>query len=313
MTLHPQAVRALELWAQGPQVTDPGFGPEDVVALRQAARDAAATEAKEEVGAVEEVDANGVPCRLYRPAGVAATGVLVHLHGGGFVFGDLDTHDGQSRRLTNRTGLAILAVDYRRPPEHPFPAAVQDTDTAWAWLLREGERLDLDLSAPSVLGDSAGANLALGLALRHPERLAAAVLVYPFLDPDLAAPSYDREDGGGLSRAEARWYWQQYVDAPDDLAHPDLAPLRSDRARLARIGSPVLVQAAEHDPLVDENRLLVDRLREAGVDVRLTTYPGMVHGFWRHPQLFDAAEEALAEVATFLRRPAINGANGTVW
>ena len=304
MTLHPQALRALELWAQGPQVTDPGFGPEDIATLRQAARDAAATEAKEAVGAVEDVDADGVPCRLYRPAGVAAPGVLVHLHGGGFVFGDLDTHDGQSRRLANRTALTVFAVDYRRPPEHRFPAAVEDTDTAWAWLLREGERLGLDLSRPAVVGDSAGANLALGLALRHPERLGSAVLVYPFLDPDLAAASYDREDGGGLSRAEARWFWQQYVDSPDDLAHPDLAPLRSDRARLARITAPVLVQAAEHDPLVDENRLLVDRLREAGVDVRLTTYPGMVHGFWRHPHLFDAAEEALAEVAAFLREHA---------
>ncbi|HEX4976269.1 MAG TPA: alpha/beta hydrolase, partial [Nocardioides sp.] len=219
----------------------------------------------------------------------------------GFVFGDLDTHDGQARRLANRTGRAVLSVDYRRPPEHRFPAAVQDTDTAWAWLLREGEGRGLDLSAPAVVGDSAGGNLALGLALRHPEQVAAAVLVYPFLDPDLAAGSYEREDGGGLSRAQARWFWQQYVDSPDDLAHPDLAPLRSERARLARIRGPVLVQVAEHDPLVDEDRLLADRLREAGVDVRLTTYPGMVHGFWRHPQLFDAAEVALAEVAAFLR------------
>ena len=175
---------------------------------------------------------------------------------------------------------------------------------------REGGRRDLEVARPVVVGDSAGANLALGLALRHPERVAATVLVYPFLDPDLAAPSYDREDGGGLSRAEARWYWQQYVDSPDDLAHPDLAPLRSDRERLGRIAGPVLVQAAEHDPLVDENRLLVDRLADAGVDVRVSTYPGMVHGFWRHPQLFDAAEQALAEIADFLRRP-VDGADGT--
>jgi acetyl esterase len=218
------------------------------------------------------------------------------------VFGDLDTHDAQARRVANRTGLAVLAVDYRRPPEHRFPAAVHDTDRAWAWLLREGADRGLGTARPVVLGDSAGANLALGLALRHPGHVAATVLVYPFLDPALAAPSYEREGGGGLSRAEARWYWQQYVDSPHDLEHPDLAPLRSDPARLAAIGGPVLVQAAEHDPLVDENRLLADRLREVGVDVHLTTYAGMVHGFWRHPELFDAAEDSLAETAAFLDR-----------
>jgi len=304
VALHPQAVQALERWAQGPQVTDPGLGTDGIATLRRAAREEAATEPKEAVGSVEDLDADGVGCRLYRPAGVEAPGVLVHLHGGGFVFGDVDTHDAQCRRLANRTGLAVLAVDYRRPPEHRFPAAVDDTDTSWAWLLREGGRLGLATSRLAVVGDSAGANLALGLSLRHPDGLTATVLVYPFLDPGLAAPSYEREDGGGLSRAEARWYWEQYAASAEDLTHPDLAPLRSDRARLARISGPVLVLAAEHDPLVDENRQLANRLGEAGVDVRLTTYPGMVHGFWRHPALFDATEEALGEVAAFLREHA---------
>jgi acetyl esterase len=304
VTLHPQAVRALELWAQGPQVTDPGFGAEEIAALRRAAVEAAAGEAKEPVGAVEDVDAGGVRSRLYRPADTGehdVPGVLVYLHGGGFVFGDLDTHDGQSRRLANRTGLAVLAVDYRRPPEHRFPAAADDASTVLRWVRLTGPSLGLDPTRVVLCGDSAGANLALVATLRDPGRVSATVLAYPFLDPDLAAPSYEREDGGGLTRAEARWYWQQYVDTPDDLTHPDLAPLRSSRPRLAAVAEPVLVQAAEHDPLVDENRLLAELLREAGVDVHLTTYPGMVHGFWRHPHLFDAAADALAEVSAFVR------------
>lgn len=311
MTLHPQAVRALELWREGPQVGDPGFGPAQIASRREAAREAAAAEHKEPVGTVQEVDADGVPCRLYRPAGDETRGVLVHLHGGGFVFGDLDTHDGQSRRLANRTGLAVLAVDYRRPPEHRFPAAADDATTALLWVRRHADGLGLDRSRVVLCGDSAGANLALVATLREPGHVRATVLVYPFLDPELAGESYVREDGGGLSRADARWYWQQYGASPDDLTHPDLAPLRSDRARFATIAEPVLVLAAEHDPLIDEDRLLVGRLREAGVDVRLTTYPGMVHGFWRHPHLFDAAEEALAEVAAFLRGRALDGADGT--
>lgn len=301
MTLHPQSVRALELWARGPQVTDPGFDAAGIGALRREALLAAAGEEKEPVGAVEDVDARGVPCRLYRPAAVDLPGVLVYLHGGGFVFGDLDTHDGQSRRLANRTGLAVLAVDYRRPPEHRFPSAVDDASSALRWARTEADGAGLDATRVALCGDSAGANLALVATLRDPDEVCATVLAYPFLDPDLAAPSYEREDGGGLSRAEARWYWEQYAASQADLADPDLAPLRSSRERLSQLQEPVLVQAAEHDPLVDENRLLADRLREAGVEVTLTTYPGMVHGFWRYPALFDAAEEALAEVAAFLR------------
>lgn len=300
MTLHPQAVRALELWAAGPQVGDPGFGPDGLRALRAATRDAAAAEPREPVGAVEDVDATGVPCRLYRPAGLEVPGVLVYLHGGGFALGDLETHDAQSRRLANRTGLAVLAVDYRRPPEHPFPAAADDASTALRWVRRDAGRLGLDPARIVLCGDSAGANLALVATLREPGQVRATVLAYPFLDPDLAGESYAREDGGGLSRAQARWYWQHYAASAADLTHPDLAPLRSPRQRFAQIQEPVLVQAAEHDPLVDEDRLLVDRLREAGVEVTLTTYPGMVHGFWRQPALFDAAEEALAEIADFL-------------
>ena len=298
--LHPQARRALDLWAQGPQVTDPGFGPAGVALLRSRARGAAAAEPREPVARTEELDADGVPCRLHVPEDAGRPGVLVFLHGGGFVFGDLDTHDGQARRLANRTGLAVLSVDYRRPPEHRFPAAPDDVDTSLRWLVRVGEGHGLDPTRLVLLGDSAGGNLALVATLRNPGLVRATVLVYPFLDPDLFAPSY-RGTEGGLTRDEARWYWEQYAAVPDDLADPDLAPLRSPDSRLATISEPVLVQIAEHDPLSDENRLLVDRLTTAGADVRATTYPGMVHGFWRHPALFDAAEQALAEIADFLR------------
>ncbi|MGN6576877.1 MAG: alpha/beta hydrolase, partial [Nocardioides sp.] len=239
--LHPQARYALELWAQGPQVTDAGFGIEDVVAMRAAAVAAAASEPREPVARTEDLDADGVPCRLHVPDGEGPPGVLVFLHGGGFAFGDLDTHDGQARRLANRTGLAVLSVDYRRPPEHPFPAAPDDVDTSLRWLVRTGGRLGLDPTRLALVGDSAGGNLALVATLRNPGLARATVLVYPFLDPDLAAPSYGGYDGG-LTRGEARWYWQQYAGAPDDLEDQDLAPLRSPDARLATIGEPVLVQ-----------------------------------------------------------------------
>jgi acetyl esterase len=124
MVLHPRAEAAVALWSREP------------------------------VGRVEDLDADGVPCRLFRPEG--ASGVIVFLHGGGFVFGDLDSHDAQSRRVANRTGMAVLAVDYRRPPEHRFPAGVDDVDAAVAWLTLNASSAGLDLTRMVALGDSAG-------------------------------------------------------------------------------------------------------------------------------------------------------------
>ncbi|QNN53409.1 alpha/beta hydrolase [Nocardioides mesophilus] len=294
--LHPQAEQAIALWSAGPSCADPGFGPADVAEVRRAALAEAGREPMEPVDRVEDVDAGGVRCRLHVPAG--ADGTLVFLHGGGFVFGEVGTHDAQSRRLANRTGRAVLTVDYRRPPEHPFPAAPDDVDAALAWLRDAGAAAGLPTARLAVLGDSAGGNLALVAALRHPGAFDAAVLVYPFLDPEQQAASYDEQDNEALSAAEARWYWQQYAATPDDLRHPDLAPLRaSSFAGLP----PTLVQVAEHDVLVGEDLELARRIAADGGTVRTTTYPGMIHGFWRHPQLFDAAEQALAEAADFLR------------
>jgi acetyl esterase len=310
--LHRQARAALALWSEGPSVADPGFGPADVEKQRRLALEAAAEETKEPVGSVEDVDADGVRCRLYRPApadegsaqavpdgrGQAA---VVFLHGGGFVFGDVDTHDAQSRRLANRTGMVVLAVDYRRPPEHRFPAAPDDVDAALAWVRGNADELGVDTGRLVALGDSAGGNLALVAALRNPGTVAAAVLVYPFIDPSGRHYTAER-DNTGLSSGECRWYWQQYAATQADLSHPDLAPIGSP---LLGTLPPTLVQVAEHDILHGEDVELVRRIDGAGGTVTASTYPGMIHGFWRHPQLFDAAEEALAEAAAFLSR--------TVW
>lgn len=289
--LHPQSRAAVEAAATEPKVFDPGF---DIEESRRAARAAAAAEPREDVAEVHDLDADGVPVRVHRPDG-ARPGVVVHLHGGGFVFHDNDVHDGLARRLANRSGHAVVSVDYRRPPEHRFPAAPDDVSTVLAWLEREGDGHGL-VGPVAAHGDSAGGNLALVAALRHPGRLRALALLYPFLDPAQGFDSY-RTAADGFDPREAAWYWQQYAATPADLEHPDLAPLRSDR--LATL-PPTLVTTAEHDPLRDEGEHLVQLLAEAGVEVTGTRYLGQVHGFYRHPTAFDAAEPMLQAAAAFL-------------
>jgi acetyl esterase len=291
VALHPQARAAVAAAAADQPVHDPDF---DIEQSRAAALEAAASDRREPVDDVRDVDADGVRCRLYQPA--AADGVVVHLHGGGFVFHDIDVHDAAARRLANRSGMAVMSVDYRRPPEHRFPAAPDDVDTALRWLAREAPGLGLDLPT-FVHGDSAGGNLALVAALRNPGRFAGVALIYPFLDPTARFDSY-RTVADGFEPAEAAWYWEQYAD-PEHLTDPDLAPLLSDR--LASL-PPTLVVTAEHDPLRDEGEELVRLLAEAGVEVVGTRYLGQVHGFWRHADVFDAAEPLMRQVAAFLRQ-----------
>ena len=289
--LYPQSRAAIEAAAAEPDVGSPAF---DLAATRERQRALAAKEPREPVAEVCDVDADGVPCRAYRPDG--ARGVVVHLHGGGFALNDVDVHDAAARRLANRSGAAVLSVDYRRPPEHRFPAAPDDVDTALRWLRREGPSYGLPPEALVAHGDSAGANLALVAALRNPGLFRALVLIYPFVDAQMAEASYDTEVGG-LDRAEARWYWAQYASSPEDFRDPDFSPCASDR-----LGTlpPTLVVTAEHDPLRDEGERLAARMVEAGVSVVATRYLGMVHGFWRHVDAFDAAEPLTRQVAGFL-------------
>ncbi|WGL53558.1 alpha/beta hydrolase [Nocardioides sp. BP30] len=283
MTLYRAAAEAVAGYAQQPKLSEISIADE-----RAAAQEAAAAEPREVVATVEDVDANGVRCRLYRPAD-ARPGLVVHVHGGGFVFHDIDVHDAAVRRFANRAGLSVLSVDYRRPPEDRFPSAVQDVDAVVAWL--EGR----DQPGPLfVHGDSAGGNLALVAALRHPGRFTAAALIYPFLDPSQGFDSYDTA-ADGFDREEAAWYWQQYAADPTDLTDPDLAPLLSDR-----LGTlpPTLVVTAEHDPLRDEGEELARRLDARGVDVTATRYLGQVHGFWRGA--LPASDRLMRQVSGFL-------------
>lgn len=267
----------------------------EVATMRAEMASEARAEARAELGPrlarVADIDAAGVPCRLYEPT--ITHGLMLYFHGGGFVYGDLDTHDVHCRRMAAQTGWTVLAVHYRRAPEDRFPAAVEDAETVAQWLASG----PLELGVPTQLavsGDSAGANLALGVALRHRDLFSAQVLVYPFLDPSCA--SYDTTIKEPDFDIEAlAWFWKLYVDQPD----------RSD-VRLDPLAAPdfkgmprTLVQFGALDVLTTPGEQLVERLRADEVEVDSITYPGVGHGFWRHDDN-DQHPLALADLADFL-------------
>jgi acetyl esterase len=302
--LYPEARAAVEAAALETPVWVEGY---DVAAAREANRAFALAEVPEDVAEVVDLDADGVRVRLFRPAAGtevgaqraskgADPGLVLHLHGGGFVFHDVDVHDRPCRRLANRLGMAVLSVDYRLAPEHRFPAAPDDVDTVLDWLDHSGT--ELNRGPTFVHGDSAGGNLALVAALRHPGRFRAAVLVYPFLDPTAGFPSYELGATSAFDPREAAWYWQQYAATEADLSNIDLAPLLSDSGRLGTL-PPTLVVTAEHDPLRDEGEHLAARIAEAGGDVTCTRYLGQLHGFWRHAA-FPASEQLILHTCAFL-------------
>lgn len=280
----------------GGQVSDVDHRPPDVEAIRRAMADDAAGHEREPVRHVVDVDA-GVPCRVYVPD--APRGTLIFAHGGGFVFGDLDTHDAHMRRIVNRTGWAVIAVHYRRSPEHSYPAAVEDMDRALRWLDEDGRSCGVPTTPAAVIGDSAGAKLALVLALGHPGRFAAVVLVYPFVDPRLRFVSTAPEKSAAA--ADARWYWDVYLGDGVDPADPAVSPIDSpDLGALP----PVLIVTAGQDYLCGENEELARRIAAAGGEVAVDHHSGVDHGFWRRPDSHPESERSLATLASFLGRVA---------
>jgi acetyl esterase len=260
-----------------------------------------------EVGRIEDRTIPGpsgvIPIRLTAPAGDAPFPALVFFHSGGWVVGSIATHDGLCRALAAASGVAVVSVDYRLAPEHPFPAAVDDAYAATAWVAAHGAEIGVDGGRIAVGGDSAGGNLAAVVARLARDRggppIALQALLYPATDYDLDSPSYcEFADGYLLTREAMAWYWDRYVPAPSGRRDPSASPLRADRLEGL---PPALVITAEYDVLRDEAESYAARLSEAGVDVRMTRYDGMIHGFLRRLALFDRARDALEEVAAGLR------------
>ncbi len=247
--------------------------------------------------------AGDLPVRLYRPAGARTPAPLVvYLHGGGWVTGGLDTHDGCCRYLADRAGVLVLAVDYRLAPEHPFPAAVEDAVAAFRWAVAKAADIGADPERVAVAGDSAGGNLAAVVSqvttAEGGPRPALQVLVYPVTDLSAKHPSYRLfTDGFFLTEAQMDWYRGHYI-GDEDGTDPRISPLLAeDLTGLP----PAYIATAGFDVLRDEGEAYARRLQAAGVPTTLRRHPGLVHGFTGAASLGRTPGRAVDEIASALR------------
>jgi acetyl esterase len=259
---------------------------------------------------VRDLSADGphgpIPLRLYRPvpAGGGALPVLVYYHGGGWVIGDLDTHDVLCRELALGSGCAVVAVDYRMGPEHRFPAAVDDCIAATYWVRRNAASLGVDAGRLAVGGDSAGGNLAAAVAIAARDAgdlpIAWQLLIYPATDQRRVAPSHTSNAQGYLLTADSlRWYHDHYIDDPRHDLDWRASPLLCDDLHGL---PPALVLTAGFDPLRDEGIQYAQRLTEAGNRATHVSFERQIHGFVPMGRAIDEANEAVAMCAAALRR-----------
>jgi acetyl esterase len=250
------------------------------------------------------VDGGSIDVRVYRPEAAGRLPVLVYAHGGGFVFCDLDSHDGLCRNLANLIPAVVVSVDYRLAPEHAWPTAAEDVYAVTQWVAQHAQDFGGDAQRIAVGGDSAGGNLAAVTALMARDRggpaLAGQLLLYPVIAADFDTESY-RLFGAGYynPRPALQWYWDQYVPDPADRDHPYASPLR---ARLHGL-PPAIVVLAGHDPLRDEGGAYADALESAGVSTVRCPYEGGIHGFMTMPMLdiaHAARRQASRELAELL-------------
>jgi acetyl esterase len=248
-----------------------------------------------------------IPARIYTPMKLRqknglAPG-LVFFHGGGWVIGDLDSHDVVCRKLADEGQLIVVAVDYRRAPEHKFPAAIDDAVAATSWIAGQATELGIDAARLLVGGDSAGGNLAAVVAIAAREgkgpAISGQVLIYPATDFAMTHPSHSEpETSILLTHSVIRWFRDHYLNGAADIHDWRASPARAS----SLIGlPPAYVLTAGADPLRDEGEEYARRLKDAGVAVTHRSFPGQFHGFFTMGKLLQQANVAASEIGAWLK------------
>jgi acetyl esterase len=247
--------------------------------------------------------AGEIPVRIYRPEADGLLPVVVYFHGGGWVIGDIASHDTSCHRMAAGVPAVVVSVDYRLAPEARYPAAVDDCEAATAWVSAHAADLGADPARLAVAGDSAGGNLAAVIARRARDKggppIAFQLLIYPATDMTGSLPSRVENGTGYLLDTDAMtWFEGNYIDEAD-RKDPDASPLFVDD--LSGL-PPALVITAEFDPLRDEGEAYAERLRQAGVPAVTSRYDGQIHGFYGLDSLFEGSRKATAETVAALRK-----------
>ncbi|MES3517508.1 MAG: alpha/beta hydrolase [Natronomonas sp.] len=263
----------------------------------------------ETVGSVENHTIPGpageIPVRVYRPAEKGPFPPVVFFHGGGWMLGDLDTHDGLCRVLANEANCVVVSVGYRLAPENRFPDGLEDCYAATRWVDNNAETIGAESGALAVAGDSAGANLAVAVGLLARDRggpdIDHLTLAYPVTSYDFQTDSYEENaQGYFLTRKDMERFWSGYLRSESDGTHPYASPLRAER--LEELPASFVLTCG-FDPLRDDGRRLIERLSEAGVRTRHLEYDDMIHGFLTmlsDPGL-DRARTAIEEIGEVIR------------
>jgi acetyl esterase len=250
-----------------------------------------------------DVEFGTCPGRLYRPDNASSDGLLVFYHGGGWIFGDLDTHDAMCARLSHEAACAVLAVGYRLAPEHPYPAGLDDCDTAYRWAEENAASLGFDVARIAIGGESAGANLAAAVTLRRRARGEAQplfqILIHPLTDFRFIAASIDTIEVRGISRDYMNQMRDMYLGADGDVADPEASPIRAES--LADL-APAIVITAECDPIRDDGEAYAQALSAAGVETLSKRMPGLPHGFLFLPAEIPVVAAAYGLMGSLVRR-----------
>ncbi len=245
-------------------------------------------------------DNNSLRCRIYYPTGTGPFAVLMYFHGGGFVIrDDMDLYDQTCRMMCHHANCAVISVDFRLAPEHPFPAAPEDCYAATCWVTEQAHALNIDPNRLGVWGESCGGNLATVVAMmardRNGPKLACQIIITAMLNDDFTKDSY-RENGNGeylLTQTTMNWFWQHYLASANNAAHPYCMPCKA--TNLSQL-PPALVVTVEYDPLRDEGADYAKKLSDANVATTYHCYPGLIHGFFDLYARSDAANTACQQI-----------------